>query len=257
MTGEADVARRILGLLDLTNLEATCGPAEVKALCGRAVGPAGTVAAICVWPQFVGEAKRLLGGGPVRVATVINFPNGGEDLERVVEDTEEALGDGADEIDLVMPWRAFLAGDLDLPGQMIRETRDVMPSGHRLKVIFETGSLPDDAAIVGAARLAIESGADFLKTSTGKMPVSATPEAARLLLETTAASDRPVGFKAAGGIRTLQEAAIYLDLADSIMGPGWATPSTFRIGASSLHGALVAAIEGSGSGAATPAPTSY
>jgi len=171
MTGEADVARRILSLLDLTNLEATCGPAEVKALCGRAIGPAGSVAAVCIWPQFVSEAKRLLGGGPVRVATVINFPNGGEDLERVVEDTEEALGDGADEIDLVMPWRAFLAGDLDLPAQMIRATRDVMPRGHALKVILETGSLPDDASIVGAARLAIAAGADFLKTSTGKMPV--------------------------------------------------------------------------------------
>lgn len=255
MTGEADVARRLLSLLDLTNLEATCGPAEVKALCGRAVGPAGSVAAVCIWPQFVGEAKRLLGGGSVRVATVINFPNGGEDLERVVEDTEEALDDGADEIDLVMPWRAYLGGDTELPTQMIRTTRDVMPKGHPLKVILETGSLPDEAAIVGAARLAIAAGADFLKTSTGKMPVSATPEAARLLLETIAASARPVGFKAAGGIRTLQDAATYLALADAIMGPGWATPATFRIGASGLHAALVAAIEGSD--AASPSPSGY
>lgn len=252
MTGEADVARRILGLLDLTNLEATCGPAEAKALCGRAVGPAGSVAAVCVWPQFVSDCKRMLGPGAVRVATVINFPNGGEDLERVVEDTEEALGDGADEIDLVMPWRAYLAGNTRLPSDMIRATREVMPAGHPLKVILETGCLPDDAAIVGAARLAIEAGADFLKTSTGKMPVSATPASARLLLETIATADRPVGFKAAGGIRTLADAAQYVALADEIMGAGWATPSTFRIGASSLYGALVAAIEGrDSSGAAS------
>ncbi len=111
-----------------------------------------------------------------------------------------------------------------------------------LKVIIETGELPDRSAIDRAAMFAIEHGADFVKTSTGKTPVSATLEAAEIVLEAIAVSGRPVGFKASGGIRTVAEAATYLDLADSIMGREWATPATFRFGASSLLDALQSAL---------------
>jgi deoxyribose-phosphate aldolase len=114
--------------------------------------------------------------------------------------------------------------------------------------------LPDIAAVSRESRLAIAAGADFLKTSTGKIAVSATPEASRAMLEAIRDSGRPVGFKAAGGIRTLADATLYLALAETVMGPGWATPETFRIGASSLHAALVAAIDGAGS---APAPQGY
>jgi deoxyribose-phosphate aldolase len=241
---DAAAARRILALLDLTNLDATCGPAEIDALCARAAGGPGPVAAVCVWPQFVGDARRLLANSPVRVATVSNFPAGGEDLERVLEDTEEALRDGADEIDLVLPWRAYLRGNHAVAHAMVAETKGLLPGGRVLKVILETGALPDAEAIAGAARLAIGAGADFLKTSTGKLPISATPEAARVILSEIAAADRLVGFKAAGGIRTLEDAAGYLALADAIMGPTWVSPATFRIGASGLYAVLVAAIEG-------------
>ena len=110
-----------------------------------------------------------------------------------------------------------------------------------MKVIIETGELPDRAAIDRATHFAIANGADFVKTSTGKTPVSATPEAAEIVLEAIEVSGRPVGFKASGGIRTLADAAAYLDLADRIMGPGWATPATFRFGASGLLDALEAA----------------
>jgi len=254
MSEDAALARRLIGLLDLTNLELSCGPADIKALCARAVGPHGAVAAVCVWPQHVGEVDRSLADTPVRIATVMNFPSGTGDLEAVLDDMEEALDDGADEIDLVFPYRDFLGGDEEAAVEMVREARGVLQGNQRLKVILETGALPDIAAVSRASRLAIAAGADFLKTSTGKIAVSATPEASRAMLEAIRDSGRPVGFKAAGGIRTLADATLYLALAETVMGPGWATPDTFRIGASSLHAALVAAIDGAGS---APAPQGY
>jgi deoxyribose-phosphate aldolase len=248
--GKAALASRILGVLDLTNLEANCGPAEIKALCARAVSPFGNAAAVCIWPQFIGEAARALRDTGVKVATVINFPAGGEDLERVLEDVGEALDDGADEIDLVMPYRAFLRGDREVAATMIRETRDLTGDGRLVKVILETGAYPDQASVSDGSRLAIEAGADFIKTSTGKIAISATPEAASTMLEAIRSTGGKVGFKAAGGIRSIADAALYLDLAERIMGPGWATPRHFRIGASSLHGALIVALGGE-----APAPT--
>jgi deoxyribose-phosphate aldolase len=124
---------------------------------------------------------------------------------------------------------------------MVAAVRDIVDGGRRLKVILETGELRDEASIAGASRLAIEAGADFLKTSTGKSPVSATPEAAEAMLGVIKQAGRAVGLKASGGIRTLDEARLYLEIADRIMGPGWAKPATFRIGASGLYDELVAA----------------
>ena len=251
----AALARRLLGLLDLTNLESSCGPADIKALCAKAVDPHGKVAAVCLWPQFVGEAKRALAEEGIRIATVVNFPAGGEDLERVLDDIGEALHDGADEIDLVLPYKAFLRGDANLAADMVREAKGVIGDERPLKVILETGAFPDAMAIAAASRLAVAAGADFLKTSTGKIPVSATPEAAKAMLSVIREVGRPVGFKASGGIRTLADATLYLGLAEDVMGRGWATPATFRIGASSLHGALLAAIDGAAP--AAPAKGGY
>ena len=127
---------------------------------------------------------------------------------------------------------------------MVEAVRDLVDGDRLLKVILETGELQDPKLIEAASRIAIEAGADFIKTSTGKTPVSATPEAAEIMLDAIKASGRPVGLKPSGGIRTVADAELYLDLADRIMGPGWATPRTFRIGASSVYDALIAAIEG-------------
>jgi deoxyribose-phosphate aldolase len=240
---DADVARRALRLLDLTDLSDACSERALDALCAKATSPHGAVAAVCIWPQFVSRARGLLQGSSVRIATVVNFPAGGDDLERVIGDVDEALGDGADEIDLVMPYAAVLRGEPDVARDMIAAVGELVDGERLLKVILETGALGGAAAIEAASRLAIESGADFLKTSTGKTAVSATPKAAEAMLNAIRAAARPVGFKAAGGIRMLAEAKLYLELADRIMGPSWATPATFRIGASGLHDALVAAIE--------------
>jgi deoxyribose-phosphate aldolase len=179
----------------------------------------------------------------VRIATVINFPAGGEDVGRVTDDVQEALADGANEIDLVLPYNAVRRGELALAAEMVEAVREMTDQGRLLKVILETGELREPFLIETASYLAIEAGADFIKTSTGKTPVSATPEAAEIMLKAIKASSRLVGVKPSGGIRTVADAKIYLDLADRIMGEGWATPKTFRIGASSLYEALIAAIE--------------
>jgi deoxyribose-phosphate aldolase len=156
----------------------------------------------------------------------------------------EALKDGADEIDLVLPYRALLRGEPGVARDVVAGVRDMVDQERTLKVILETGMLPSPESITEASRLAVEAGADFLKTSTGKTPVSATPEAAAAMLSAIREASRPVGLKVSGGIRTLGDARRYLDLADRAMGAGWAKPQTFRIGASGLYDALVSAIEG-------------
>jgi deoxyribose-phosphate aldolase len=240
---DADVARRALACLDLTDLSELTSDQATDELCRKA--RAAVVAAVCVWPQMVSRASAQLQGTGIALATVINFPAGGEDIERAVEDTEEALSDGATEIDLVLPYRAFLTGRHDVARAMVGAVRDIVDGGRRLKVILETGQLREEGSMAGASQLAIEAGADFLKTSTGKSPSSATPEAVETMLGVIKRSGRSVGLKASGGIRTLDDARCYLELVDRIMGPGWAKPATFRIGASGLFDALIAA-RGSG-----------
>ena len=241
-TNREDTARRAIALLDLTNLNDDCTHEAIDALCERAVTPHGHVAAICIWPRFISHARRQLNEA-VRVATVVNFPHGGLDVEIVRVETAEALRDGADEIDLVLPYDAFLEGDRAAAVRMVEAIRETAGDA-TLKVIIETGELKSEAAIREASRLAIEAGADFIKTSTGKVEVNATPEAARLMLEEIAASGKRVGFKPAGGIKTTEDAGSYLALADEILGDDWATPATFRFGASGVLDDLLAALDG-------------
>lgn len=243
-------ARRALALLDLTDLSDNADEAGLAALCARAVGAPGPVAAICIWPRFVAQARTMLGRAPVRIATVVNFPQGESTGADVLAETQGAVAAGADEIDLVLPWRAFLAGDAAGAEAMVRAVKDSC-DGRTLKVILETGEYPDLDRVRAASELAIAAGADFIKTSTGKTTHSASLPAARTMLEVIAGSGRPVGLKPSGGIRTLADAAGYLELADAIMGPDWARPATFRFGASGLHQVLVDAIAGEASGEAS------
>lgn len=230
-----DVARLAISLLDLTDLGDDTTAGAAASLCERA--RATSVAAVCVWPEFVALCADALEGSDVRVATVVNFPSGDDPLGDVLALTSGALVDGADEIDVVLPYRAWLAGDNHRAADVIDGVNDLASSGSEpamVKVIIESGELPDRAAIDRAAHFAIARGANFVKTSTGKSAVSATLEAAETILEAIAVAGRPVGFKASGGIRTLADARPYLELAESIMGDGWVSPSTFRFGASSL-----------------------
>ncbi len=247
MTSDSkSVARRALALIDLTELGDKATAAEVTDLCRRAVGPQGTVAAVCVWPRHVSLAAGHLRNTKVRVATVVNFPSGDDSIEDVVALAHQCLVDGADEIDVVLPYRAFLAGDPARAASMIAAVRRAVPSGDlkTLKVILETGELKRPATIRAAAELAIRQGADFVKTSTGKTAVSATLAATEVMLHAIRDLDPAVGLKPSGGIRTLADAAGFLLQADRIMGPAWASPATFRFGASGLLAALVSAIDG-------------
>lgn len=249
MSERAERAGRILPLIDLTNLDGGCTADDIAALCRDAMTPYGPVAAVCVFPAFVAQAVAALGASPVRVATVVNFPGGGTDQRAVLRETKQAVADGAHEIDMVLPWQALAGGETDLVHAMVVMVRAATEGAAKLKVILETGELKDPGLIREASRIALEEGADFLKTSTGKVAVNATPEAARIMLEEIrAGGDRARGFKAAGGIRTVDDAATYLALADEIMGAPWVSPDTFRFGASSLLGDVLAALAGSDAG---------
>lgn len=246
---DAALARRAIRLLDLTDLSDEAGEAGLEALCKRALMPPGPVAAICIWPRFVAKARRLLAGTPVRIATVVNFPSGEEPVAEVATGIAAALAEGADEVDLVLPWRRMLEGDVAAAQTMLQAARAACGDS-TLKIILETGEYHDQAEVKAAAELAIAAGADFIKTSTGKTARSATPEAARTMLGVIATCGRPVGLKPSGGIRSLADAALYLSLADEIMGPHWATPQSFRFGASGLHQVLLDAAAGNGGGQA-------
>jgi len=248
------VAARALPLLDLTDLGDKMKAADADRLAARAVGPFGAVAAVCLWPRFVARAKARLAGSGVRIATVVNFPHGGEDAAAAVAETRKAIADGADEIDVVLPWRAVLRGDPAAAEAVVRAVRRVVRGDRRMKVIIETGELKDGKAIAEACRIALAAGTDFLKTSTGKTPLGATPAAARTMLKSIRAAQRPVGLKVAGGVRTLADAATYLALADRAMGRRWASPQTFRFGASGLLDALEAVLAG---GVSAPASRGY
>lgn len=241
----SSVAARVIGLIDLTNLSDDCSENDVVELCSRAHGPHGNVAAVCVWPRFVSRAVRELTATDVRVATVVNFPHGRDSVDQVVDSVKRCVADGADEIDLVIPYEKFRDSSDDEGDRavvhMVAKVKESLPENRLLKVILETGELRDRDLVDRAARLAVASGADFIKTSTGKTPVSATPEAVETMLSVLRESpriDRRVGIKPSGGIRTVDEAARYLAMADRIMGPDWATPETFRFGASGLLDAV-------------------
>lgn len=250
MTGEAGGAedrgaraRRILSLLDLTSLGDSDTVEDVRALCRAAATPLGTPAAVCVWPRFVGAAREALGeariDGEVRVATVANFPGGAPDPEAAAQETRAALAAGAHEVDVVFPWRAFLAGDGAVGGELVAACREACGGKARLKVILETGELARPGAIRDAARIAVANGAHFLKTSTGKVPVGATPLAVHWLLRVVAETGGEVGVKISGGVRTVEAAEGYLEQVAEVMGEGWIGPDRVRFGASSLLGELL------------------
>jgi deoxyribose-phosphate aldolase len=251
-----ETAAVALSLLDLTNLKDDCTEAQIETLCARAQTPYGNTAAICIWPRFVAHARNVLGGGhPVRIATVVNFPSGEMEVADVAAETREAIADGADEIDLVIPYRKFIAGNSKPVSDMVAAVRAECKGMVLLKVILETGEIKDTALIRRASELAIDAGADFIKTSTGKVSVNATLEAADIMLRAIRHSGRKVGFKPAGGIGSVADAALYLSLAETIMAPDWPMASTFRFGASGILDDILAVLGGGPSTAA--AASSY
>ena len=234
MSDQRALALRALQLVDLTNLADDPSEADIDALCAKASGDWGNVAAVCVWPQFVSRCRENLEGTDVLVATVTNFPAGSDNIDVAVAETRYAVADGADEVDVVFPYRAWLDGRHDVARALVEACKDACGDDAHLKVIIETGELKTPENIIGASLDAINAGADFIKTSTGKVDVSATPEACETMISVIKGSGLDIGFKAAGGIRTADDAALYLAIADRIMGPDWVSPANFRFGASGL-----------------------
>ena len=227
----SEIAARILPLIDLTSLSGDETEADIHALVDR--GMEQGVAAICVFPEAVATARQRLGTDPVGLASVVNFPDGSDDIARAVDESQKIVADGADEIDMVAPLEAIMEGDVGLVTEMVDAVKAVA-DGRMLKVILETGRLQDPARITAAARAAIMAGADMLKTSTGKAPTGARLEDAAVLLAVLEEADGRVGVKLSGGIRSVGQAAGYLHLIDHFMTSGWVSPKTVRFGASSL-----------------------
>jgi len=227
--------KQIIELIDLTNLADNCDQAAIEQLCAQATTPVGSVAAVCVWPEFVVDARRHLGAvNDVSIATVVNFPSGSESTQHCSNLIEKAIAEGASEIDYVMPYRQLLNGSTSEVQLALKAARDSVPADIHWKVILETGELKTTQNIRMASEIAIDCGADFIKTSTGKVETNATPAAAKIMLEVIAEKNSDVSFKAAGGIRTVSDAESYLKLAEDKLGEAWLNSDHFRIGASGL-----------------------
>ena len=228
-------ARLALRCLDLTSLNDGDDEATITRLCARAQGRFGNVAAVCVWPRFAAFARRQLPAS-IGVAAVANFPDGGSDIEAALRDVRQIVDAGAQEVDVVLPWRALRDGDLAAADALLRAVREAS-AGLRLKVILETGELQDAALIARAAQLALDAGADMLKTSTGKTPHGATPAAAEGMLHAIAAHPAArghAGLKVSGGIRRVADALPYIALCRQHLGEAALQPQRLRIGASAL-----------------------
>jgi deoxyribose-phosphate aldolase len=230
-------AQLALQLMDLTTLNDNDTDAAVIALCQQAKTAAGSTAAVCVYPRFVPIARKTLrqiGADDVRIATVTNFPHGHDDIDIAVAETRAAVAYGADEVDVVFPYKALMAGDKTVGFELVKACKAACGEAVLLKVIIESGELKTPELIRLASEIAIDAGADFIKTSTGKVPVNATLEAADIMLNVIKAKKPSVGFKAAGGVKNAEQAAAYLALATSLLGNDWVSAQTFRFGASSL-----------------------
>ncbi len=231
-------------MVDLTTLEGADTPGKVRGLCAKAVRPdpadaaVPSVAAVCVYPDLVAGAKAELAGTSVVVASVATaFPSGRASLAVKLADVADAVTAGADEVDMVIDRGAFLAGRYGQVYDEIRAVKEACGPAH-LKVILETTELATLDNVARASWLAMLAGADFIKTSTGKVSPAATPPVALVMLAAVRdfeqSSGRRVGVKAAGGIRTAKDAIRYLVLVNETAGQAWLTPDLFRIGASSL-----------------------
>ena len=236
--------RLAISMIDLTTLEGKDSEGKVRQLCQKAMRPlpgdptVPHVAAVCVYPNLVPVAHEALAGSGVKVASVAaGFPAGLVPLPVKIDDVRRAVAMGADEIDMVIDRGAFLSGDYQRVYDEVVAIKEACGSTH-LKVILETGELGSYDAVRRASILAMAAGADFIKTSTGKVQPAATLPVSLVMMEAirdfVRETGRPVGFKAAGGIRTSKQAIAYLVVLYETLGSDWMTPERFRLGASTL-----------------------
>ena len=240
-------------MMDLTTLEGKDTPGKIRAMCAKAIHPQPgdpsipSVAAVCVYPALIADAKEALRGSSVKVASVATgFPSGQTFRDIKIAEVKAAVSAGADEVDMVIDRGAFLSGDYATVFDEIVEIKDACGDVH-LKVILETGELGTFDAVRRASILAMAAGADFIKTSTGKVQPAATLPVTLVMLEAIRdfekATGKSIGMKPAGGIRTAKEAIQYLVILYETLGPRWMSPDWFRFGASSLLNDVLMQIE--------------
>ena len=245
---EKEALKTIFQSIDFTTLEAFDNEEKINDFCAKALAfpkqePHLSVPAICIYSPFVKQAKQLLAGSGIRVATVACcFPSGQMPFDLKVKEVEYCVEQGADEVDMVISRGTFLAGRYDEVFNEIKVIKETCKDAH-LKVILETGELKTVENIRKASELAILAGADFIKTSTGKVPVAATPLAAIVMIDTIReyyeATGKKVGFKPAGGMKNPEDALTYYYLVKNILGDEWLNPTLFRVGTSRLAGLIL------------------
>ncbi len=242
-----------LSMVDLTTLEGADTPGKVRQLCTKAIhlhsgrDDLPMVAAVCVYPTMVKIARESLKGTPIQVAAVATaFPSGMNPLEVKLEDTRFAVGEGAHEIDMVISRGDFLRGEYERVADEIRQVKEACGKAH-LKVILETGELGTLDRVRLASDIAMQAGADFIKTSTGKIQPAATPEVVLVMLQAIddyyRKTGQRIGMKPAGGIANAKAALNLLIMVREILGPAWLTPDLFRIGASKLPNDMLMQLE--------------
>jgi deoxyribose-phosphate aldolase len=249
------VWKQCFGAIDLTTLSGTDSDRSVREFTGKAVQfgldfpHIPPVASICVYPSFVDVVGLTLGNSPIAITSVAGgFPSSQTFIEVKMLEVAMAVESGADEVDIVIGIGEMLDREYDRMASTLQIIRDEVGEGTVLKVIIESGALKTSEMIRSASLLAMFAGADFVKTSTGKIDIAATPEAAVVMCQAVRdyyeKTGRKVGFKVAGGVRNAQEASLYYTIVEEILGAEWLSPRLFRIGASSLANNLVSAIEG-------------
>ncbi len=230
-------SRKAIMLMDLTTLMDDDTEHRIIELCQKSSTPAGNTAAVCIYPRFIPIARQVLhaqGTKDIKIATVTNFPHGNDDLDIAFAETRAAVAYGADEVDLVLPYKALIAGNNEVGDAMVKGCRIICGANVTLKVIIESGELKTETLIKQASNICINAGADFIKTSTGKVPINATPQAAKFMIEAIKESGKDVGLKIAGGVKDAASANHYMQIAHDIMGNEWINIDHFRFGASSL-----------------------
>jgi deoxyribose-phosphate aldolase len=248
-SSKVDALKLALSMIDLTTLEGMDSPGKVRQMCHKAQFPNGSnsdlphVAAVCVYPTMVPVAAEALKDSPIHIASVATaFPSGMAPLEEKLEEVRYVVSEGADEVDMVISRGAFLTGEYAQVYDEIAATKDACGEAH-LKVILETGELETLENVRKASDLAMHAGADFIKTSTGKVSPAATQPVTLVMLEAIRdyyhQTGKKIGMKPAGGIRKAKQAIKYLVMVYETLGSDWMTPDLFRFGASSLTNDLL------------------
>jgi deoxyribose-phosphate aldolase len=228
-----DSLGQLISLIDLTRLKENDLPSMVDDLCLKASTPYGHVAAVCVFPEYVSRVKEKLVHTEVKCATVINFPSGDEPLSKIREEIKNVLQQGADEIDVVFPYKAYLSLEKQSALEVMAVCRE-LSKGKILKIIVESGAFPDEKILTSALRDLLSLNIDFLKTSTGKIEKGASVEAVKCFIQAIQDSQVSCGIKISGGIRTVDQALTYWKLLADAFGEDFISPKTVRFGASSL-----------------------